>query len=189
MLRSALWVTTAAAALGAGCAAVSAALVPASAHADPAAPYVWWTPGPDAVPFTAHHSEVVGIVEQPAAAALPAGAGVPVRGWVVDRFSAERPDAVRVYDGPLADLAGGKLVLEAQGYIWRREPEYLFGSSAYKASGFEGTIPDGALAPGTHSLTVAAHFQWLGWWTTTVPATISPADDAREPGASDPPDA
>ena len=151
------------------------AILPASpVLAQTSAPtgFVRWSPGADAVPLDG--TNIIGVIEEPLAdSQYTPDVGVPVRGWVVDRYSATRPDRVLVYEGAPAQN-GGRLLVEAQPYVWRMDVGNLLGSSAYKVSGFEGTVPPGSLTPGGHTLTVAAHLGALGWWTTSVRIAVGP---------------
>ncbi len=140
-------------------------------------PWNRWERGTDAPAVGTQPFDVIGVVEQPIPGGMTTSDGVPVRGWVVDRYSAARPDRVDIYDGP---LPGGPFLLAAQPYVWRQDVGNLLGSSAYKASGFEGLIPPGTLTPGQHTLTFAAHFEWIGWWTTAVTLVVPLASHDME---------
>jgi hypothetical protein len=84
---------------------------------------------------------------------------VRVRGWIVDVFSATRPDLVEI-----EDLAGKRLgEVSSGGFERRRDVELRFGSSAYSLSGFDLLISN---PPKT--LVVKAHVGQLGWWQTSV---------------------
>ena len=98
----------------------------------------------------------------------PVDGGLQVRGWVVDTFSATRPDRVEV-----TDQTGLRLGRVDSGEFERRhDVELRFGSSAYALSGFQLTIPRQ-----THDLVVRAHLGALGWWwasvATALPRTAS----------------
>ncbi len=144
--------------------------------ATPVAPlsFVRWSPTTESIAGAG--TDVIGAIEEPAPNSIHAAdVDLPVRGWAVDRYSATRPDRVLVYDGGPPE-AGGPLVAELQPYVWRFDVGNLLGSSAYKVSGFEGVISPRTLAPGPHTLTVAAHLGELGWWTASVRVVLGRAD-------------
>jgi hypothetical protein len=145
---------------------------PILAQTNAPAGFARWSPGADAARFDG--TDLIGVIEEPLANGQYApDVGVPVRGWVVDRYSATRPDRVLVYEGA-PPQNGGRLLVEAQPYIWRMDVGNLLGSSAYKVSGFEGVIPPGALSAGSHTLTIAAHLGAIGWWTAGVRIVLGP---------------
>jgi hypothetical protein len=112
---------------------------------------VWQPVGGGVVTVNTH---VVGDLET-----LPTDGGLRVRGWVVDAFSATRPDQITV-----DDLAGQRLgQVISGGLVQRSDVADRFGSSAYSLSGFELLVSD---PPST--LLVSAHLGQLGWWQTTV---------------------
>jgi len=87
-----------------------------------------------------------------------------VRGWIVDVFSATRPDLIEI-----EDLAGKRLGEVSSGaFERRRDVAPRFGSSAYSLSGFHLLISD----PPT-TLVVKAHLGQLGWWQTSVEAALT----------------
>jgi hypothetical protein len=105
-----------------------------------------------------NNTHVVGDVET-----ISAEDGLRVRGWIVDVFSATRPDLVRI-----EDLAGKRLgEVSSGGFERRRDVEQRFGSSAYSLSGFDLIIAE----PPT-TLVVKAHLGQLGWWQTSVEAAL-----------------
>ena len=119
-----------------------------------AAESVWETYGREPDPNT----HVVGDVQT-----FLAGDGLHVRGWVVDAFSATRPDLVDV-----ANLVGEPLAAVRSGGFERRpDVAERFGSSAYALSGFDVVLAD----PPT-TLLIRAHLGQLGWWSTTVVAPV-----------------
>jgi hypothetical protein len=106
-----------------------------------------------------NNTHVVGDVQTTAA-----DDGLRVRGWIVDAFSATRPDLVEI-----DDLAGKRLgEVSIGGFERRRDVEQRFGSSAYSLSGFDLLIAD----PPT-TLVVKAHLGQLGWWQTSVAAALT----------------
>ena len=134
---------------------------------------VWQPIGGGAI---TRNTQVVGDVQTTAA-----DDSVRVRGWIVDAFSATRPDLVEI-----DDLAGKRLgEVASGGFERRRDVEQRFGSSAYSLSGFDLLIFD---APTT--LIVKAHLGQLGWWQTVVGTALTrrahvtrltcTADDAAE---------
>lgn len=95
----------------------------------------------------------------------PVDGGLQVRGWVVDGFSATRPDRILV-----TGLSGVTLGhVESGGFERRQDVEMRFGSSAYALSGFALMLPG---QPRT--LVVRAHLGQLGWWWAGVTITTSP---------------
>lgn len=113
-----------------------------------------------AAPGMIAETRVVGDVEMRLG---PAG-GLRVSGWIVDGFSATRPDDVQLRD------AAGTLLAEvgSGGFVRRFDVESRFGSSAYALSGFELSI---AQPPST--VVVRAHLGQLGWWQTTLEAPVA----------------
>jgi hypothetical protein len=124
-----------------------------SAAAQPAPVAVTqWQPVGDSVATVNTH--VVGDIET-----LPDDGGLRVRGWIVDAFSAARPDQIT-----LGDLAGRQVgQVRSGGFMRRADVAERFGSSAYALSGFEVLVSD----PPTTVL-VNAHLGQLGWWQATV---------------------
>jgi hypothetical protein len=105
-----------------------------------------------------NNTRVVGDVQ-----ATAADDGLRVHGWIVDVFSATRPDLVEI-----EDLAGKRLgEVSSGGFERRRDVEQRFGSSAYSLSGFDLLISE----PPT-TLVVKAHLGQLGWWQTSVAAAL-----------------
>lgn len=106
-----------------------------------------------------NNTHVVGDVQ-----AISADDHLRLRGWIVDVFSATRPDLVEI-----EDLAGKRLgEVSIGGFERRNDVELRFGSSAYSLSGFDVLISD----PPT-TLVVKAHLGQLGWWQTSVAAALT----------------
>jgi hypothetical protein len=137
--------------VGAATLGLMALLTTAAAQPTPVTDGVWQPVGGGIVSVNTH---VVGDVET-----LSIDGGLRVRGWVVDAFSATRPDLVGV-----DDQAGKRLgEVRIGGFVRRSDVAERFGSSAYTLSGFELVVSD----PPT-TLLVSAHLGQLGWWHTTV---------------------
>ena len=128
------------------------------ANLSPTAAEPLWQPEGGGTGISAQ-TRVVGDIQT-----FPDGAGgLRVRGWVVDGFSATRPDRVQIDDlagKPLGDVASGS-------FVRRRDVETRFGSSAFSLSGFELSI---AHPPST--LLVRAHLGQMGWWQTMIETSL-----------------
>ncbi len=116
-----------------------------------------WQPSGGGVVTSNTH--VVGVVQT-----ISADDRQRVRGWIVDVFSATRPDLVEI-----EDQAGKRLgEVSSGGFERRHDVELRFGSSAYSLSGFDVLVSD----PPT-TLVVKAHLGQLGWWQTSVAAALT----------------
>jgi hypothetical protein len=150
-----------------------------------------WSPGPGAVdtgtPF------IQGVIDAPAPGTnVPAGASLRVSGWIVDQTAEGWAgfDELNVYLGKAGE--GGTLLV--QGTLGESRPDVatLTGNSYWANSGFEATVPAGAIPSGPVTLGVYAHTPGKGWWYQQVPlnsgSTESPSAivlDVIVPGANE----
>jgi hypothetical protein len=116
-----------------------------------------WLPGEGAP--TNPQLRVVGAID-----AYRDGERTWLEGWLVDAFSADRPDRVQIFDGQhlLAEVVSGQ-------FVRRPDVSDRFGSSAYSLSGFV-TSFEGA----PRVVTVRAHLMSEGWWRTELDLTRLP---------------
>jgi hypothetical protein len=155
-----------------------AVLGPGSALADP---FTSWTPGPGAVLDNTY----TGYIDVPAMnASVPAG-GFTVSGWFFDA-SAEGwagADDVQLWQGTME--GGGKMLARLNFAQSRPDVAAVVGNPSAAPSGFGGSVPPGALAPGGQTLSVYAHTPAKGWWFRQVQVNVqSGAAAAPAPGTS-----
>jgi hypothetical protein len=164
---------------------LAAALVgPSIALADP---FSAWTPGPDAILDNTYD----GYIDVPAMnATVPAG-GFTVSGWFFDTTAEgwAGADDVQVWQGTMD--GGGKLLAHLNVALPRPDVAAAVGNPSATNSGFGGSVPGNALAPGGQTLSVYVHTGGKGWWYRQVqvnvaaPAAVAPAAPAAPaPAAS-----
>ncbi len=132
-----------------------------------------WKAGPDA--SAAVSCPCRGAIDYPTTDTFPTqDKPFKVAGWFVDTTAQGWAgfDAVHVYQGRIGE--GGRLLAMAN-ILGSPRPDVAqaLGSPFWTASGWEATVPAGALQPGNVSLTVYVHSPSKGWWWKQVDFTIN----------------
>lgn len=138
-------------------------------------PISTWTAGPGAVGDDTYE----GYVDLPSnGAAVSAGYGVLVGGWVVDKAAQGWAgiDDLNVYLGRPDE--GGKLL--AKGVVAQSRPDVgvALGNPYWSVSGFSALVPGGVLPQGPTTLNVYAHTPGKGWWYKAV--TVNAVSQATQ---------
>ena len=153
-----------------------AVLGPGAALADPTTE---WTPGPNAVLDNTY----TGYIDVPAMnASVPAG-GFTVSGWFFDTTAEgwAGADDVQVWQGTMD--GGGRMLARLNFAQSRPDVAAVVGNSSAAPSGFGGSVPANALAPGAQTLSVYAHTPFKGWWFRQVQVNVQAgAGAAPAPG-------
>src|SRR5438067_5742393 len=112
-----------------------------------------WTPGPGA----AGDSTYAGFVDVPPANGTVPTGNFQVAGWFVDATAQgwAGADDVQVFQGTMD--GGGKMLAKAFFAQSRPDVAAALGNPFWAASGFNATIPAGALSTGGQTLSVYAH--------------------------------
>jgi hypothetical protein len=128
-----------------------------------------WQAGPGAVLDNTY----AGFVDAPTANATVSTGGFNLNGWFVDRSAQgwAGADDVQIYLGQMD--GGGRMLARAQIAQSRPDVGNALGNPFWAASGFNASIPAGAVPAGNQQLYVYAHTPAKGWWFKTVNVVVS----------------